>query len=358
MGLTRLDIFNLRVFEKSRIQPCAGLNLIVGKNASGKTTVLEAIHILATGRSFRTPRIEPVIRRGARDLMVTGRVVRHGLPMSLGIRKGMGKTTARINGRTIRNQSELARGLPVQVIHPDSHELLTGHPAQRRGFLDWGIFHHSPATMVHWQHYQRALMQRNQALRSGLSDRDLDIWEGVMAQSGEAMDQARRTYLDGLICELRILEGEGFAEEGMTLTYRQGWREGVDLRGVLQTARPRERIMGYTLSGPHRADLLLHRDGVPLAEGASRGQQKSAVLLLRLAQVAAFQKATGGTVVVMVDDLPSELDDSRRQGVLNLLRGLACQVFVTAIDSHQVTDHHWSEWTLFRVRPGTIDPVV
>ncbi|MCG5499380.1 DNA replication/repair protein RecF [Ectothiorhodospira lacustris] len=354
MGLTRLDIFNLRPFEKSRLEPCAGLNLVVGENASGKTSLLEAVHVLATGRSFRTQRIEPVIRKGARDLMVTGRLRLDGRQVSLGIRKGGGKTLARINGKSVRSQSELAQALPLQVIHPDSHELLSGSPTERRGFLDWGIFYQSPEAMGHWQNYRRALIQRNEALRRGLNDKALDVWEALLAQSGEAMDRARLSYLDTLLRHVRDLEALLPGNEGVDLVYRRGWREGVDLRTLLQTARPREREMGYTLSGPHRADVVFRCGDVLLAEGASRGQQKSAVLLLRLAQVAAFRGVTGRSAVVMVDDLPSELDESHRAAVLALLQGLDCQVFVTAIDARQIDARAWSSLRMFHVEQGRL----
>lgn len=354
MSLIRLDVFNLRPFEKSRLEPCTGLNLVVGENASGKTSLLEAIHVLATGRSFRSQRIDPVIRHGARDLMVTGRLQLEGRQVSLGIRKGSGKTVARINGKTVRNQSELAHALPLQVIHPDSHELLSGSPAERRGFLDWGIFYQSPQSMGHWQGYRRALIQRNEALRRGLNDKALDVWETLLAQSGEAMDRARQSYLDMLVRHVRELEALLPGNSGMDLSYRRGWREGVDLKTLLQTARPREREMGYTLSGPHRADVVFRRGNLLLAEGASRGQQKSAVLLLRLAQVAAFRSVSGRPAVVMVDDLPSELDEAHRSAVLALLQGLDCQAFVTAIDPRQIDTRGWSSARLFHVEHGRL----
>ncbi|EHQ52537.1 DNA replication and repair protein RecF [Ectothiorhodospira sp. PHS-1] len=357
MSLTRLDIFNLRLFEKSRLEPSAGLNLVVGENASGKTSLLEAVHVLATGRSFRTQRMEPVIRHGARDLMVTGRLRVDGRQISLGIRKGGGRTVARINGKTVRSQSELAQALPLQVIHPDSHALLSGSPAERRGFLDWGVFYQSPESMAHWQNYRRALIQRNEALRRGLNDKALDIWEALLAQSGEAMDRARLSYLDTLLRHVRELETLLPGNEGVDIAYRRGWREGVDLKTLLQTARPREREMGYTLSGPHRADVVFRRGDVLLADGASRGQQKSAVLLLRLAQVAAFRGVSGRSAVVMVDDLPSELDEVHRDAVLALLRGLDCQVFVTAIDARQIDALGWSSFRMFHVEHGRLKEI-
>ena len=356
MSLSRLDIFNLRIFERARLDPVPGLNLIVGPNASGKTSLLEGIHMLATGRSFRTPRIEHVVHRGSRELMVTGQVTHlQSEKIRMGIRKGASGTRGRLAGRTVRSQSELARVLPVQVIHPDSHELLAGSPAERRSFLDWGLFHEAPEYMMILQGYRRALNQRNEALRRGFPDSVLMGWERELGDRGEALDRYRRGYLERLWETLLELRGQLPDLDGMTWEYRRGWKDGVDLREALASGRHRERELGYTLMGPHRAELVLKRDGVLLAMEASRGQQKSAVLLLRLTQVAAHRRATGRSAVVLVDDLPSELDAERREAALEFLRGLECQVFVSAIDGAQVQGlGNWASQKMFHVEHGTL----
>ncbi|MCG5515466.1 MULTISPECIES: DNA replication/repair protein RecF [Ectothiorhodospira] len=356
MSLSRLEIFNLRIFARARLDPVPGLNLIIGPNASGKTSLLEGIHVLATGRSFRTTRIEHVVHRGSRELMVTGQVTYpHSEKIRMGIRKGASGTRGRLAGRTVRSQSELARVLPLQVIHPDSHELLSGPPAERRSFLDWGLFHEKPEYMKILQGYRRALNQRNEALRRDLPNSVLRGWERELAERGESLDNYRRGYLERLWPVFVGLRWQLPDVEGMTWEYRRGWKEGVNLGEALASARDRERSLGYTLMGPHRAELVLRRDGVSLAMQASRGQQKTAVLLLRLSQVAVHRQVTGRSAVVMVDDLPSELDAERREAALDFLSGLECQVFVSAIEAKQVQGlGNWSSQRMFHVEHGSV----
>lgn len=355
MILRRLDLLHLRIFERVRLEPCAGLNVITGPNASGKTSLLEGIHLLATGRSFRTARIGPVIRRGASGVMVTGRLEgERGELVHLGIRKGERGTQARVQGRRVRAQTELARLFPVQAIHPDSHELLAGPPGERRGFLDWGLFHSEEEYLPVLQGYRRALQQRNEALRLGAPDRALSAWEREMGRHGRQLDAFRRDYLLALGETVTDLRSRLPVEGALEWQYRRGWREEESLEEVLARGREREREMGYTLWGPHRAEVIFRHEGVSLSQEASRGQQKTAVLLLRLAQVALHRRRTTRPVVVLVDDLASELDPARCAGALDLLRHLGCQVFVTAIQGDSLEVSGWEEIRMFHVEHGQL----
>ncbi|MFP4161436.1 MAG: DNA replication/repair protein RecF [Ectothiorhodospira sp.] len=355
MILARLDLSHLRLFDRLRMEPSPGLNLITGPNASGKTSLLEGIHLLATGRSFRSPRIGPLIRRGEPTVMVTGRLRGpSGETVHLGIRKGARGTHARIQGRRVRAQTELARLFPVQVIHPDSHELLAGPPGERRGFLDWGLFHSEADYLGILQGYRRALNQRNEALRLGAPDRILAAWEQEMDRHTRPLDRFRRDYLQALADAASTLRSWLPVEGALEWQYRPGWREGEDLVEVLAQGRGREREMGYTLWGPHRAEVIFRHEGVSLSQEASRGQQKTAVLLLRLAQVVLHRRRTGLPVVVMVDDLASELDPARRAGTLDLLRNLGCQVFMTALQGDTLDLSGWEEMRMFHVEHGRL----
>lgn len=141
MSLVRLGVRGVRVIASAELQACPQLNLVLGENGSGKTSLLEAIHILSLSRSFRVGTIEPVVRHGEAHLMVTGETADGH---RIGVEKGRGHSRLRIDGRDARGVGELAGALPVVALHPDSHELISGPPGERRQFLDWGVFQSDP----------------------------------------------------------------------------------------------------------------------------------------------------------------------------------------------------------------------
>ena len=358
MGLTRLDIFNLRIISRIRMMPVGGLNLILGPNGSGKSSLLEAISLLATGRSFRSARIDTVIREGQKEVMVAGLVSAAGTSSetTVGISKGVARTRARIAGRSIHTQSDLARLMPVQIIHPDSHGMLTGGPSERRAFVDWGLFHSHQGYADLLRGYRRVLSQRNDGLRHGLANALLKPWEIELESLAKQIDAARVHYLAGLLPELEAIKDILPEVCDLEWSYRRGWREGEELSTLLEQGRDREREVGHTLLGPHRADILFKKSGVGVSTHASRGQQKSVVLGLRLIQVAAHFRATGQRAMVLIDDLPSELDAQRRQAIGQLLAQMKTQVFVTAIDIDPSDLGHWDEFALFHVKHGALVP--
>lgn len=356
MGLTRLDVFNVRIISRIRMTPVSGLNLILGPNASGKTSLLEAISLLATGRSFRSSRIETVIRDGQRDVMVAGLLDAPGTARetTVGISKGPSRTRARIAGRSVHTQSDLARLMPVQMIHPDSHGMLTGGPSERRAFVDWGLFHSHEGYADLLRGYRRVLSQRNDGLRHGLADALLKPWEIELDRLAVLIDEARSRYLASLLVELESIKAILPEVQDLEWSYRRGWREGEELSNLLEHGRDREREIGHTLLGPHRADIAFRKSGVSVSTHASRGQQKSVVVGLRLLQVAALFRATGQRAMVLIDDLPSELDVKRRQAIGQLLAQMKTQVFVTAIDIDPRDLGRWDEFALFHVKQGAL----
>ncbi|SIT69651.1 DNA replication and repair protein RecF [Ectothiorhodosinus mongolicus] len=354
MGLTRLDIFNLRIISRIRMMPVSGLNLIVGPNASGKTSLLEAISLLATGRSFRSARVDTVVREGQKEVMVAGLLNTPGTSSetTVGISKGPSRTRARIAGRSVHTQSDLARLMPVQMIHPDSHSMLTGGPSERRAFVDWGLFHTQDGYAELLRDYRRVLSQRNDGLRHGLANTLLRPWEIELERLAKQIDEARGNYLTSLLPELEEIKHVLPEVRDLEWSYRRGWRDGEELSALFEQGRDREREVGHTLLGPHRADIAFKKSGIGVSTHASRGQQKSVVLGLRLIQVAALFRASGQRAMVLIDDLPSELDAQRRQAIGQLLAQMQTQVFVTAIDIDPSDLGCWKEFALFHVEHG------
>ncbi|WP_338040281.1 AAA family ATPase [Methylocucumis oryzae] len=167
MSLIKLDIHHVRNIQHITLTPCPGINIILGENASGKSSLLEAIFILGRAKSFRTPSIKSVIQQQHSQLIVTGQTQQpDGRIQHIGIQLDGKAIEIRINQQSGQTRSDLAYALPLQFIQPKSYELLDGSAKFRREFLDWGVFNDTPRFLPAWRNYKKALMQRNFLLKT------------------------------------------------------------------------------------------------------------------------------------------------------------------------------------------------
>lgn len=335
MALSRLGMFRVRNLVDQTIAPVRGVNLITGPNAAGKTSVLEAVHLLARAGSFRTSRVEQVIQHQADDLVVSASVTTADRAQhQLGLQRGHGGTRVRIDNDDVRNLSELARYLPLQLINTESQRLLNDGPKVRRSFLNWSVFHVEHDYYQNWRRYDRALRQRNAALRQG----DVRLggsWEPELVSAAARVDGARRRVVDMLVEELAPLAAAWLPGIEISVRYRRGWSSQDELAELLATGRPRERELGYTVHGPHRADLSIRAQGMDAQHWLSRGQQKTLAIALLLAQGRVISRA-GALPLLLIDDLRAELDAEHAKRILEVVAAGPAQSFITAIDRDTV----------------------
>lgn len=342
MTIRSLQISGVRNLESVHLPDLGGANIFTGANGSGKTSVLEAIFILAHARSFRSTKLSPVINHLATRCVVYG---------ELGERDGRGRSTVgvmrsrneqqlfKINGNPVHAAAQLAELLPLQLINAESFSLLEGGPRARRQFLDWGAFHVEPEFLFHWRRVQKALKHRNTLLRRGrMDDADLAPWDAELTVCAEAIDAMRAAYLMRLRPHFLHLLGELVTLDAPELVYRRGWLDGMGLAQALVRDRQRDQQQGATHSGPQRADIDIRIGGRPAEEVLSRGQEKLLACALRLAQGVLLHELTGKTCIYLVDDLPAELDMERRQLLCRQLTAMRSQVFVTATDPQSLQD--------------------
>ena len=334
--LLKLEGKNIRNLDNFSVRCCPSANIIYGKNGSGKTSLLEAIYLLGRGRSFRNRDAKTVIKAGQSELVVSAQFDRHqsGIVSKIGVlRSSKGGFEARQDGRVIRTAGELAAQLPIQLIHAQSFLLLEGGALQRRQFLDWGVFHVEHSYMRLWRRYHKALKQRNQLLRHDrLRSSELDLWSRELVGLSNLVAEKREEYLQLLIEEVSNICIGINSFVGMSIEYYRGWDYQNNLEEILVKDLERDRKYGKTHQGAHRADLVVRIGGAPVASFLSRGQIKSLVYVLKLAQAAIFQRKTGLKCIFLLDDLPSELDFWHRDYLLTSLNQLSCQYFMTGVD--------------------------
>lgn len=352
-GLVQLDWQAFRHLKTGTIQPGPHFNVIHGRNAAGKTSLLEAIHFLARAKSFLTHRSAQLIHRQANQVTVTGRIHVAGTNHRLGIQHGEGETRVRMDGQDIHALSESAWLLPIQVINTEAQRLLTDSPEGRRAFLNWGVFHVEPSYRTLWKRYQKALKQRNAALRTGDS-KLAAAWEPEMAAAGAHVHERRADFLQIVLTAAIDIAGQWLPSVDLNWRYRPGWPTDSSLSDVLASAREREFAQGFSLYGPHRADFKLIADGIEAEKILSRGQQKLLVAALRLALIDYWGHHDMPRPVILVDDLPAELDERHRFDLVQRLAGITAQVFVTAIEAEQLPDVSSATW--FHVEQGQVKP--
>ena len=359
MSLSRITVTGVRNLHPVTLSPSPRINILYGDNGSGKTSLLEAVHLLGLARSFRSTKLQPVIQHEQSACTVFGQVLLDdGASSNLGIsRDRQGEFQIKINGAAVRSAAELAEVLPLQLINPDSFRLLEGSPKVRRQFLDWGVFHVEPRFLPAWQRLQKALRQRNSGLRRGTLDAASQAaWDREMCLASDEIDGYRRDYIKALKPIFEQVLGLLVQLPALTLSYYRGWDKERSLNQVLASSLLRDQQVGHTHSGPQRADLRLRLGSNNAAEILSRGQQKLVVCALRIAQGHLLNSARRGQCIYLVDDLPSELDEQHRLALCKLLEDLGCQVFITCVDSNLLKDG-WRQETpvaMFHVEHGSI----
>ncbi|WP_266157308.1 DNA replication/repair protein RecF [Dyella silvatica] len=335
MKFETLRVQGLRCLGDVRVSLDAGINVFVGANGAGKTSVLEAAFLLSHARSFRSGAKEALLQRNAASLSVFAELRHADDRLS---RLGLGKEGSRWDARVDSEKvpvGRLVRECAVVCFEPGSHALIAGAADERRRYLDWGVFHVEHAFLGAWRRYQRALKQRNSLLRSGDSIPEALFlpWEAELAQSGEEIDQQRQDYLSllrpkligavaGLLPELGAVE----------LRYRRGWSDDVTLAEQLRMQRGRDLARGHTTHGVHRADWSIAFEHAPLREHLSRGQEKLTALACLMAQALLYAELRGEWPVMCLDDLASELDLPHQQAVVGQLRSAGAQVLLTGTE--------------------------
>lgn len=355
--IQRLNVSGVRNIHQLNIEPSAAVNILYGENGSGKTSVLESVHLLAIGRSFRTNKIDLLIN-DKEDKAVVFAALEDGSEVGLSKTRRQGHQL-KLCSEKQRNWENVARELPVQTLNSSSFLLLEGGPKPRRQFLDWGVFHVEQGFTKSWRRTKKSIANRNLLLKNRKPDwGQINAWDSELAQAAHEVDAARNRYFDSFVpLFIETYKDMGGADADLLeISYDRGWDTEKPLSEVLVENQEVDSRYGATQNGPHRADLLFKVKQAKAVDILSRGQQKILVSAMKIVQGVLLSRALNRECIFLIDDLPSELDLKNRTAVLRRLLDLGGQVFITCVEISAVLDAlpAASKMTKFHVERGTI----
>ncbi|MEJ2755281.1 MAG: DNA replication and repair protein RecF [Gammaproteobacteria bacterium] len=383
--LTTVSIHNVRNIESFSEKCETYFNWFVGENGAGKTSILEAIGLLLTSKSFRSCSIKEYLRHGCNEMLITGQLSKdvscNGKDMDMGMDSHLADhhiglkrhvsdgTILNFNGDRVATSCFLAGIPPVQILAPDATNTVTAGSQSRRKFIDWGVFHVKHSYLEDWRSFNRILKQRNAALK--VYPPDLRMLKSINIEYirlAHQVSEARRSYWDNFcafINETRCLsklnlilkmDSADIDVSQLGMRYLQGWNEDLSLKDALYKAQDMDLKYKTSQCGPHRAGFELKIKGFDVAKCLSRGQIKIILYWLKLCQSQHLSQVAGQKTIFLVDDIASELDVKRRERIYELMFQTCSQVFGTGIELDAVLSSvcRNQDIRMFHVKHGQI----
>jgi DNA replication and repair protein RecF len=349
--IRRFKVSNFRCLASVDLAFSPGFNLIYGANASGKTSLLEALAYLGRGKSFRGASTTDLVRHGESAFVLFGEAESETRTRRLGVRNSREGLEVRVDGSGDGGVAALAEALPLQVIDPEVHNLVAGGPELRRRFVDWVAFHVEHDHLEAWRRFRRALKQRNAALKTKASAAAIRSWNQEFVGLSQALDASRRRALDVAIDALGEY-GQRLLGTELGFEYQPGWSMDKGLERSLEEGLERDLQQGATQHGPHRADLKIRYDERQARKLVSRGQQKLLASAMILAASHTAQAALERPLLLLLDDPAAELDADSLSRLLEAVLGLGCQVVATSLEKSALATPPGS--AMFHVEHGAV----
>lgn len=367
MHLRGLSLINFRNYRILSLVCDERANLFLGSNGQGKTNLLEAIYYLCVARSCREALDKELVTVGGGSFLIKGTgISSHGREIELEIRyaTATGKKVS-INQQPQRSLSDLFGSMTAVMMSPDDRQMIQGAPSFRRRFLDIAIAQTSPIYLATLQDYRRVVRQRNEALRHLVARPqrlpDLDAWNTQLIQLGSRIMRKRGAVVVQLNAEVQALHRQiSSAAEELSMQYTPSFSSETEdcleeaFAHALARSADEERAKGITVVGPHRDDVALCINGLPLSPYGSQGQQKTAATAMKLAEARFLWQQADTPPLLLLDDVFAELDATRTARLIELLPAFG-QVFLTAAKESDL-GAYGHRFRRFRVQAGTVTP--
>ena len=370
MLVRSINLFGFRNIRSASITTDKQINVFYGKNGSGKTSVLEALYYLSRAKSFRTNKRLNLVNSDSDMLAVSADIEQKNQFHKLGIGLQLnGQSKIKLDGEVVHKLSEASVLFPTRIVTPESFDVFFSSPKSRRSFFDFGLFHVEHEFKAHWARYAKLLKQTNALLRRAQPERrELSFWYQQLLETSEQIESFREMFFERhfskaidslaeelanndnveLIADLEIRYKKKLfsSNEAMTLEQRIDQQIEKDLR---------YKQVGF---GPNRADILFVKGGEDIGNKLSRGQSKMLFYLLEIAMVKIIRATTNKNILLLVDDLPSEVDENTRSTMLEMLLHSEAQVFVTGIENKIAKEfmNYTNSVNVFHVEHGTVRP--
>lgn len=341
MQINQLKISHFRCYEHIELSFEKRINIFCGANGSGKTTVLEAIYFISTGKSFRSKRNKNLIQHDQSELAVFAQFLDPSLNQnSLGITLAKSlKKKVKLNQQSVSNQSEVAHVLPVVSIDPDSYLFLDKPPQFRRSYFDWLVFHVKPEYLAIWSKVNRCHKHLN-ALYKEKKIQDLAYWESQYILYATQLSDLRLQIFDELktsVCQKVAL----FLPElgDFEPVFRQGWSKERSLTDQFKIDRDKNLLFGNLLSGCHKMDIKSNINKKPAHENLSRGQKKIISSIYYISYIELLSTHLNINPILCLDDMDAELDPSKTAIFSEFIQNSNNQIFITTVDKNKLSTH-------------------
>ncbi len=335
MLIKEVYLENFRNYDRQKIELNENINVFFGKNAQGKTNILEALYFCALGRSFRTYKENELIHFGNDASRILIKYDKNNRENEIEIiLHQKEKKVIHLNHIKLNRNSELVGNINIVIFSPDDMIILKQGPSQRRKFLDILISQLKPRYLHELNEYNKILEQRNAVLKSKKVD-SIDIWNEQLVNSCEKIFTYRREYVDKLQKELEIIHPKLTNQlEKIKIVYKTNFQNKEQFLALLQDRLSLDLLRGYTSEGAHREDFEMFINENPLNQYGSQGQHKTAILSLKMAEMLLIKEEIGENPILLLDDVTSELDVERIESIFENIKEY--QVFITCTDVNTV----------------------
>ena len=363
MIVQKLRLVHYRNYADEVFAFSPGINVICGKNAQGKTNLIESIYLLSRGYTHKSGTLQDLIGFDEAGFFVQGTVVKEGISHRLEMKLQGKKKEVLVNGKRDARREMTARTLSTILFEPDDLKIVKEGPEKRRRFMNTEIAGFKPNYGHVLKDYMKVLNQRNALLKDIRYDGTLavmlDPWDAQLIKNGAALMRYRVAYLHSLNQKARALHKTLSADrEELVLFYQNNVLEHLTelehlediFKAKLEAARAEDIRRGATTYGPHVDDILIHLNGRDAKKYGSQGQQRTAAIALKLSQIEIYRESTGDTPVVLLDDILSELDARRQKNILSILG--STQAFITCTDSSFIENFREFPIRLITIQDG------